>query len=489
MNEKLLQRMDELEQKAKENEAIIKRLEDQNHQLYSRLTEVVNLLYNNGISLNSKQANISNDDMDKSLNEVEELNDQVDEAIKGKVQNQYYEDIYSDSSFLKNQTIPSNEEVESIENPEIIGISSETKKKSDIKDNEHENQIDTTPFKLTMPREDLNLLKKYYPSVYSDDDFNIEEEPFEKSEGNQESMIDIDDLNKNKDNSEMNLDDTNNEYLGARVNLGDNLENQEATNEQEVDYEKGKGKKTPKIKNIRKAFNFQKIKTGIKKHCKKIVAAILVATATVSAIVSVAVNNNKDKDKDTVSIIQENDSDLPSKDATNEFGINTDDVLNNLHFNSLQNQEQGESNKTETVKMDIDSKSNDNEEKNTDLDTNYQESDKTYNVNVDNFSIGHDVKFNGEYIYQTSKDASQQTNKLHPTYTNDDKRSISAIQMVSPDGTQHVTITDNNKDEQNLLESMGWTVESYNVSNDTRNIEYEGWINNGDLEVSNGNHR
>ena len=61
--------------------------------------------------------------------------------------------------------------------------------------------------------------------------------------------------------------------------------------------------------------------------------------------------------------------------------------------------------------------------------------------------------------------------------------------MVSPDGTQHVTITDENKDEQNLLESMGWSVESYNISNDTRNIEYEGWINNSDLEVSNGNHR
>lgn len=464
MNEKLLQRMNELEQKAKENEAIITRLEEQNHQLYSRLTEVVNILHNNGISLNSKQANISNDDMDKSLNEVEELNDQVDEAIKGKNKNIYYEDIYSDSSLLKNKTIPSNEEVESIENPGVIDISSEIEKKSDS----------------------LGILN----SFYNNDVFSIEtEDSFEKSEGNQESMIDIDDLNKNKDNDEINLDDTNNEYLGARVNLGDNLESQESTDEQKVDYEQGKGKKASKIKNIRKAFNFQKIKTGIKKHCKKIVAAILVATATVSAIVAVAVNSNKDKDEDTASIIQENDSDLPSKNAANEFGVNTDDVLYNFNFNSPLHQEQNEPSEKETHAVDIDSPTKDNEDKNADIDTNYKSSKKTYNVTTDNFSVGEDVKFTGDYIYQTSKDASNETNKFHPDYTNNDKRSISAIQMVSPDGTQHVTITNNNKDEQNLLESMGWTVESYNVSNDTRNIEYEGWINNGDLEVSNGNHR
>lgn len=484
MNEKLLQRIDELEQKAKANEAIITRLEEQNHQLYSRLTEVVNLLHNNGISLNSKQTNINSDDIDKSLNEVEEVSEQLDETIKG--ENQYYEDIYSDSSFLKNKTIPSNEEVESIENPEIIDISSEIEKKSDIKDDEHENPIDTTPFKPTMS----NLLKKYYPSVYSDDDFNIaEEEPFEKSEGNQESMLDIDDLNKNKDNDAINLDDTNNEYLGKRVKLDPDsvLENQGSQDETKIEYEKSKGKKTFKLKNIRKSFNFQKIKTGIKKHWKKVVATVLVATATVSALVSAAVNN-KEKDKDNASVIQDYDSDLPSKNAANEFGVNPDDVFNNLNFNSPKNQEQNKSNEKETYEINIDSKTQD-EKANTDIDTNYQSSDKTYNMTVDNYSIGQDVKFNGEYIYQTSKDASEETNALHPYYTNNDKRSISAIQMVSPDGTQHVTITDNNEDQKNLLESMGWTIESYNVSNDTRNVEYEGWINNSDLEVSNGNHR
>ena len=216
---------------------------------------------------------------------------------------------------------------------------------------------------------------------------------------------------------------------------------------------------------------------------KRMILILLVIL--VIAIIIFAVNKNKNNDKDTASIIQDIDSDLPSKSAANEFGVNADDVLNNLNN---QKQDKNESSE-ETYQVDIDSQTKDNEEKNTDIDTNYQASDKTYNVTSENFSIGQDVSFTGEYIYQTSKDASSETNKLHPYYTNNDKRSISAIQMVSPDGTQHVTITDENKDEQNLLESMGWSVESYNISNDTRNIEYEGWINNSDLEVSNGNHR
>lgn len=479
--ENLLKRVEELEEKNKQIEDKMNDLMESNRQLAEKVSKLITILLNNGISLSSKDKNISSDDIDKSIDEADTLNNQVDDAIKEETQE--YEDIYSDSSFLKNESTISDEEVDSVENPEIIELPLPSEKKGLDSEKQSDTQLDD---------EYENL------SGYSYDDFDSEEDSL-KSENNQESVADTDSLNKNNDNDEISLDDTNNDYLGEPVVLKYNLdpkhptinpENpiidpEEQNIEQEVNYEKGKGKKTSKIKNIRKAFNWENIKKGIKKHWKKVVAATLVATATVSALVSCAVNKNKNNDKDTANIIQDIDSDLPSKSAANEFGVNADDVLNNLNN---QKQDKNESSE-ETYQVDIDSQTKDNEEKNTDIDTNYQASDKTYNVTSENFSIGQDVSFTGEYIYQTSKDASSETNKLHPYYTNNDKRSISAIQMVSPDGTQHVTITDENKDEQNLLESMGWSVESYNISNDTRNIEYEGWINNSDLEVSNGNHR
>ena len=479
--ENLLKRVEELEEKTKQIEDKMNDLIESNRQLAEKVSKLITILLNNGISLSSKDKNISSDDIDKSIDEADTLNNQVDDAIKEETQE--YEDIYSDSSFLKNESTISDEEVDSVENPEIIELPLPSEKKGLDSEKQSDTQLDD---------EYENL------SGYSYDDFDSEEDSL-KSENDQESMVNIDNLNENNDNDEISLDDTNNDYLGEPVVLKYNLdpkhptinpENpiidpEEQNIEQEINYEKGKGKKTSKIKNIRKAFNWENIKKGIKKHWKKVVAATLVATATVSALVSCAVNKNKNNDKDTASIIQDIDSDLPSKSAANEFGVNADDVLNNLNN---QKQDKNESSE-ETYQVDIDSQTKDNEEKNTDIDTNYQASDKTYNVTSENFSIGQDVSFTGEYIYQTSKDASSETNKLHPYYTNNDKRSISAIQMVSPDGTQHVTITDENKDEQNLLESMGWSVESYNISNDTRNIEYEGWINNSDLEVSNGNHR
>ena len=479
--ENLLKRVEELEAKNKQIEDKMNDLMESNRQLAEKVSKLITILLNNGISLSSKDKNISSDDVDKSIEEADTLNNQVDDAIKEETQE--YEDIYSDSSFLKNESTISDEEVDSVENPEIIELPLPSEKKGLDSEKQSDTQLDD---------EYENL------SGYSYDDFDSEEDSL-KSENNQESVADTDSLNENNDNDEISLDDTNNDYLGEPVVLKYNLdpkhptinpENpiidpEEQNIEQEVNYEKGKGKKTSKIKNIRKAFNWENIKKGIKKHWKKVVAATLVATATVSALVSCAVNKNKNNDKDTANIIQDIDSDLPSKSAANEFGVNADDVLNNLNNQKQDKNESGE----ETYQVDIDSQTKDNEEKNTDIDTNYQASDKTYNVTSENFSIGQDVSFTGEYIYQTSKDASSETNKLHPYYTNNDKRSISAIQMVSPDGTQHVTITDENKDEQNLLESMGWSVESYNISNDTRNIEYEGWINNSDLEVSNGNHR
>ena len=492
--ENLLKRVEELEEKNKQIEDKMNALIETNRQLSAKVSELITILLNNGISLSSKDTNISSDDVDKSLDEADTLNNQVDDAIKEETPE--YEDIYSDSSFLRNGETSSSEEVE---NSKIIEFSSEKKDSESDKqsnpqlDDEYENPVDTTSFNVSSAREDL--LNKYYSYNYSDS----EEDSFEKSENDQESMVNIDNLNENNDNDEISLDDTNNDYLGAPVVLNYNLdpkhptinpENpiiapEEQNVDQEVNYEKGKGKKTSKIKGIRKAFSWGKIKEKIKKHWKKIVATVLVATATVSAIGSCA-NNNKSIDEDNANIIQENNADFPSKSAANEFGVNTDDILNNLNN---QKQDKNESSEKETYQVDIDSQTKNNEEKNNDIDTNYQASEKTYNVTSENFSIGQDVNFTGEYIYQTSKDASSETNKLNPYYTNADKRSISAIQMVSPDGTQHVTITDENKEEQNLLESMGWSVESYNVSNDTRNIEYEGWINNSDLEVSNGNHR
>ena len=185
--ENLLKRVEELEEKNKQIEDKMNDLIESNRQLAEKVSKLITILLNNGISLSSKDKNISSDDIDKSIDEADTLNNLVDDAIKEETQE--YEDIYSDSSFLKNESTISDEEVDSVENPEIIelplplpsekkGLDSE--KQSDTQlDDEYENPVDTTSFNVSSAREDL--LNKYYSYNYSDS----EEDSFEKSENDQ----------------------------------------------------------------------------------------------------------------------------------------------------------------------------------------------------------------------------------------------------------------------------------------------------------------
>ena len=93
--ENLLKRVEELEEKNKQIEDKMNDLIESNRQLSAKVSELITILLNNGISLSSKDKNISSDDIDKSIDEADTLNNQVDDAIKEETQE--YEDIYSDS--------------------------------------------------------------------------------------------------------------------------------------------------------------------------------------------------------------------------------------------------------------------------------------------------------------------------------------------------------------------------------------------------------
>ena len=107
----------------------------------------------------------------------------------------------------------------------------------------------------------------------------------------------------------------------------------------------------------------------------------------------------------------------------------------------------------------------------------YNTSDKTYEN--DYFDIGQAVQFNGDSIYYTASDAENHTNSLTPLFPKEDKRKISVVEYVSPDGTQYKTVT--TSDEQKVLEQEGWKPVSYNMNNTDRNTMYEGWADPEDI--------
>ena len=109
-----------------------------------------------------------------------------------------------------------------------------------------------------------------------------------------------------------------------------------------------------------------------------------------------------------------------------------------------------------------------------DLNTDYTIVDDGYGVEID-YGIGDSVNFNGPYLYRTSVDAANDTNRYNPLYPSTDERQISLIRLVSPDGSEKITIDTNNKEKKEQLESQGWTVESYNINNLTNGVINEGW--------------
>lgn len=116
-----------------------------------------------------------------------------------------------------------------------------------------------------------------------------------------------------------------------------------------------------------------------------------------------------------------------------------------------------------------------------DLNTDYKIAADGYGVELD-YNIGDDVHFDGTYLYKTSVDAANDTNRCNPLYPSTDERKISLIRLVSSDGRDKITIDANNKEKKEQLESQGWTAESYNIDNLTEGVKYEGWTSGKSLK-------
>lgn len=229
------------------------------------------------------------------------------------------------------------------------------------------------------------------------------------------------------------------------VKIKFNSEEEKAKFEKELntDYKTDKNKKTTKIQKVRKGL--KKFKEVLKKHGKKIIAGILVATAAISSAITLKACTYDQKDVDasidnSKSNSIEYDSTIPSvkkADDISNGALNKDDIVSKV--------------------------SNDDSTKN------------NSSNNEDTFKIGDKTAISGDSIYKTSKDAKEGTNRYTPYYSKTDDRQISAVEYVSPDGKQHMTAL--TKKDQEQLEKNGWKVESYNVRNNTHNTNHEGWVN------------
>lgn len=349
-----------------------------------------------------------------------------------------------------------------------LAILDDVKKPSVI--NDIENELNNPKKTIEDLYEDIDALQKGNISEVNREDINKEEgseslDIFSNSDGTSASIAP--EIAEEKKKQE--------EKRKSEVIKFDSEEEKEAFEKsQNTDYTMDEGSKTKKVGKIRKSIG--KFKDVLKKHGKKIIAGVLVAATAIGAALAAKscaydkkddLSENKDNTKSST---DEFNSTIPSVAVANSFGAKYEDVFGS------------KSTKDEAVKSDdIISKIS---EDNLDMkqDKNYNTANDTYDVN--SFDIGDTVKFNGDYIYKTATDAVNDTNRYEPYYSNDDEREISAIEYVSPDGTQHMTAV--TEKEQSQLESMGWKEESVNMknntrSNDTYDLKYEGWTNLDDV--------
>ena len=225
---------------------------------------------------------------------------------------------------------------------------------------------------------------------------------------------------------------------------------------EKIDYKPKHLRKSNKIQKIRESKFFKNIKALMKKKIVKIIAAVLIAPVLVGGALLLTKlphkSNNEDlKSNNDTSRVEIENSEVPSTKVANEVGVSASDVIDS-----------------------IDKEDKDSYNVKTGSGNEYKESKDEYSVNI-NYDIGDPVVYGGTYIYKTSMDAANDTNRYTPMYPSSDEREISLIRLVSPDGSEKITIDINNKEKKQQLEQQGWTVESYNMSNQTRGIEHEGW--------------
>lgn len=239
-----------------------------------------------------------------------------------------------------------------------------------------------------------------------------------------------------------------------------------------IDYTKDKNKKTTKIKKIRKGL--KKFKEILKKHGKKIIAGILVATAAIGAAMSIkgcsyddsAAKNFVDNTKsNSVSF----DSTIPSEKKADE--ISNGEVRGKDIVDKVSGENNGENKDPMVENPENQRPSSPEKEKPANSNDQYDLSE---------FNIGEPAQFTGDSLYYTADDAAKNNNALKPDLPKESKRTISLINFVSPDGLS--TATAHTPEEADKLRASGWIEKAYNFTNDDYNVDYEGWVNKDALK-------
>ena len=205
------------------------------------------------------------------------------------------------------------------------------------------------------------------------------------------------------------------------------------------------------VEDVKKCTKWDKIKNKIKGNLKKILATVLVGSATLAAIINIGGKNvdspKEDSIVETTFVSQNIEEDTKVKTEEISASLNEFDITA-PSTSDIYTYEESPVNEISTV----------NE---------FEKVDRAFNIGDTYIASGD--------IYGTSYDAKNDINGLDHYYPLSDDRTVSAIQFVSPDGQQHVTVTENNKEDADILRSLGWMEESYCTSNETRDLEYEGW--------------
>ena len=337
----------------------------------------------------------------------------------------------------------------------------------------------------------------------SEEEISVEENLVDLSDF---SFVDINEDEENLENNEERENAGEEEFTGYVFADEDTNENEEEDNKkrrfpffgkkkEKIDYQPKHLRQTKKLERIRESKFFNKIKSAMNNKAVKVIAAVLIAPVAIGGMILAAKlsnDDNKNNSNSNLSYVMRDDSEVPSTTAANEFGVSSTEVVDSLDKSNKDNDKKTQSNSNSKEDMSSATTSGSNEQKNdqeeynapelnndeveynNDLNTDYTIVDDGYGVEID-YDIGDDVHFDGPYLYKTSVDAANDTNRYNPLYPSTDERKISLIRLVSPDGSEKITIDTNNKEKKEQLESQGWTVESYNINNLTNGVIHEGW--------------
>ena len=337
----------------------------------------------------------------------------------------------------------------------------------------------------------------------SEEELSAEETPVDLSDF---SFVDINEDEENLENNEERENAGEEEFTGYVFADEDTNENEEEDNKkrrfpffgkkkEKIDYQPKHLRQTKKLERIRESKFFNKIKSAMNNKAVKVIAAVLIAPVAIGGMILAAKlsnDDNKNNSDSNPAYVMRDDSEVPSTTAANEFGVSSTEVVDSLDKSNKDNDKKTQSNSNSKEDMSSATTSDRNEQKNdqeeynapelnndeveynNDLNTDYTIVDDGYGVEID-YDIGDDVHFDGPYLYKTSVDAANDTNRYNPLYPSTDERKISLIRLVSPDGSEKITIDTNNKEKKEQLESQGWTVESYNINNLTNGVIHEGW--------------